>query len=83
MEGSSTWGQNNLKFKSRPVSYLRGKSEDEMTDSIKGSKDSVTKYSQGTEGITVTVTIVFTVFPTDLTVGHETKKCSRLRSRCR
>ena len=29
-------------------------SEDEMTDSIKGSKDSVTKYSQGTEGVTVT-----------------------------
>lgn len=48
------WGQNNLKFKSRPVSYLRGMSEDEMTDSIKGSKDSVTKYSQGTEGVTVT-----------------------------
>lgn len=69
MEGSSTWGQNNLKFKSRPVSYLRRKSEDEMTDSIKGSKGRQCDKVQSGDGRNNSnrITIVLTVFPTDLT----------------
>lgn len=69
MEGSSTWGQNNLKFKSRPVSYLRWKSEDEMTDSIKGSKGRQCDKVQSGDGRNNSnrITIVLTVFPTDLT----------------
>lgn len=53
MEGSSIWGQDNLKFKARPVSYLRQKSmRMKWQIPLKVQKeDSVTKYSQGMEGI--------------------------------